>query len=277
MLGGVENYLNIRERLLELYATTYKSIKIYFRYPMWIVSDILTTPLWILVLFIPILLFLPPGQWSNPTYIQYFYWGMVFWTIISSALWSFGMSIRREQQMGTIELLFLSNSSRLTLFAGRLATRFISLVTDLLVMALTIYLFFNTTVVIIDPLLLIFYLTLSIFLSLGFGMIYGGIVLKLKNPNALNNILQFIIMGLGGIFIPVQMLPEPLKKIALVFPFSYSVDLVRYAAMGTSTILPLYEEILIVILSTIVFNIIGIKILRKIEMNSKKTGKLGTY
>lgn len=277
MLGGVENYLNIRERLLELYATTYKSIKIYFRYPMWIVSDILTTPLWILVLFIPVLLFLPPGQWSNPTYIQYFYWGMVYWTIISSALWSFGMSIRREQQMGTIELLFLSNSSRLTLFVGRLATRFISLVTDLLVMALTIYLFFNTTVVIIDPLLLIFYLTLSIFLSLGFGMIYGGIVLKLKNPNALNNILQFIIMGLGGIFIPVQMLPEPLKKIALAFPFSYSVDLVRYAAMGTSTILPLYEEILIVILSTIVFNIIGIKILRKIEMNSKKTGKLGTY
>lgn len=277
MQERVESFLNIREKLLEIYASAYKSIKIYFRYPMWIISDIVTTPLWILMLLIPILLFLPPEEWSNSATYQYFYWGMVFWAIISSALWSFGMSIRSEQQLGTIEFLFLSNSSRVTLFAGRIATRLISLTTDLISMALGIYLIFNVMIVIVNPVLLIFNLFLSIFVSLGFGMIYGGIVLKLKNPGALNNILQFIIIGFGGVFVPIQVLPEPLRTIALVFPFSYCADLVRFAAMGSFTILPLYEEIFLVMLMALVLNFIGIKVLRKIEIDSKKTGKLGTY
>jgi len=277
MQEKVGNFLNIREKLLEIYASAYKSIKIYFRYPMWIISDIVTNPLWILMLLIPILLFLPPEEWSNSATYQYFYWGMVFWAIISSALWSFGMSIRSEQQLGTIEYLFLSNSSRVTLFTGRIATRLISLTTDLISMALGIYLIFNVMITIVNPLLLIFNLILSIFVSLGFGMIYGGIVLKLKNPRALNNILQFIIIGLGGVFVPIQVLPEPLRIIALVFPFSYCADLVRFAAMGSFTIIPLYEEIFLVILMAIILNFIGIKVLRRIEIDSKKTGKLGTY
>lgn len=73
------------------------------------------------------------------------------------------------------------------------------------------------------------------------------------------------------------MLPEPLKTIALLFPFSYCVDLVRSAAMGSSTILPIYEEISIVVLAAIFLNFIGIRVLRKVEINSKLTGKLGTY
>ena len=54
---------------LELYATASRGYKIYFRYTAWFIADLITTPIWILVFLLPILMFLPKEQWNNPTTI----------------------------------------------------------------------------------------------------------------------------------------------------------------------------------------------------------------
>jgi len=47
---------------LDLYAAAYNSIKTYARYPMWIISDLLSTPLWLIMIMLPIMLFLPKNE-----------------------------------------------------------------------------------------------------------------------------------------------------------------------------------------------------------------------
>jgi len=252
-------------------------MKIYFRYPMWFISDIVTTPLWIVIIFMPILLFLPESEWRNPEIIEAMYWGMIFLDLISLTLWGIGMSIRREQQQGTIEYLFITNASRAVIFSNRVFSRILSLLMDVAYIALIINLIFGVSITIVNPIELFVYLAISVLLALGLGMMYGAVVLYLKNPGALNNILQFIILGLGGIFIPPSRMPYPLNIVSLAIPFSYAIDLVRNAAMGTQTMIDKNLEIFILLVSTMASIITGRYILSKLEEVNKRSGKLGTY
>ncbi|OYT28778.1 MAG: hypothetical protein B6U94_08205 [Thermofilum sp. ex4484_79] len=277
MLGELVRFQSIRSRLLEVYASAYASMKIYFRYPMWFISDIVTTPLWIVIIFMPILLFLPESEWRNPEIIEAMYWGMIFLDLISLTLWGIGMSIRREQQQGTIEYLFITNASRAVIFSNRVFSRILSLLMDVAYIALIINLIFGVSITIVNPIELFVYLAISVLLALGLGMMYGAVVLYLKNPGALNNILQFIILGLGGIFIPPSRMPYPLNIVSLAIPFSYAIDLVRNAAMGTQTMIDKNLEIFILLVSTMASIITGRYILSKLEEVNKRSGKLGTY
>lgn len=279
MPGGRANSLSTRVKraLLHVYASAYIGLKTYVRYPAWILSDVISTPIWIIMLLLPILLFLPREEWSDPTTYQYFYWGMVFWSVISMAMWSVGMAIRWEQNLGTIEWLFLSNANRVVLFASRVINRIVDLTISSLYMALLMYLMFNAPITVKNLSLLVAFMLLSMAVSLGIGAVYGAAILKLKEPGALSNVLQFVILGLSGIFFPIQRLPEFLRVVALLIPYTYCVDLVRFSAMGTPTLLPLHQEIALVVVLAVVLNYAGILALKIVERNMKRTGKLGAY
>jgi len=279
MREGLVSYLSTRMRqlLLEAYAAAYMGYKVYFRYPMTILSDVVTTPLWTIIFLVPILLFLPREQWSNPITYEFFYWGMIFWDIVSMALWGIGSVVRSEQQLGTIEYLFLSNANRVVMFLSRVATRVLTLMLDACYFAAAIYLLFGVWVRVVNPFLLILVMLLSLYAAVGFGALYAALVLKLKSPGALSNILQFVIMGLSGVFFPVSRLPEQVRPAAYVLPFSYGVDLVRAAAIGTETMLSLPAEILVLAVYGLLLNAAGLLVLKHIEASSKRTGKLGAY
>ena len=229
-----ENYLNIKVKykLLELYASLYKSIRIYIRYPVWIISDFITTPLWIITLLIPLLLFLPYKEWKNPITYQYFYWGMIGWSIISTSLWGFGMSLRREQQMGTLEYLYITNTNRIILQIGDTLRRLLMSIIELVYMAVIIQALFNTPIYINNPIMVLISFLGSYLICMGFGILYGAITLEIKNPGPLINILQFILLGLSGAFYSVMKLPPIIQLIALIIPFTYSFDIIRYYAFN---------------------------------------------
>ncbi len=262
---------------LDLYAAAYNSIKTYARYPMWIISDLLSTPLWLIMIMLPIMLFLPKNEWSNPDVYRQFYWGMIFWQVVSMALWSIGFTIRREQQMGTIEPLFLTNANRIVMFAGRLVIASMDLALSMVYLTAVMSAFFNVNITVKSPILLLFSLILSMLMSLGIGALYGSLVIKLKEASALSNILQFILIGFSGVFFTVTKLPENLRIISYIIPYTYCIDLVRHAAIGRQTLLEPSIELLLVAVLTALFLIFGYIVLIKIEENTKKTGRIGTY
>ncbi len=281
MRKNVVNFQSIKQSigniLQDLYAAAYAGIKIYTRYPAWIAADLISTPMWVLILLIPILLFLPRESWGDPTTYQFFFWGMVMWDIVSMALWSFGTAIRREQQLGTLEFLFVSNANRLVMFARIMVSRLISFTISTLYLALIIQILFGHPLIIRNLVLVILTLILGLLASSGFGAMYGALVLRLKNVEALNNILQFMFIGISGLFFPIERLPPVIRVIAYFLPFTYLADLVRYAALGTETIIDPYIEYILLIAMVIFFNLLGSILFKKVEKNTKKTGKLGVY
>ncbi|MEM4926003.1 MAG: ABC transporter permease, partial [Thermofilaceae archaeon] len=248
----------LRPLLQELRAAASVSVRIYLRYPAWLVADIVTTPAWLVLFILPILLFLPREQWSNPQTLTMLFWGWIFWDIVSAGLWNFGNAIRREQQMGTLEFLMLTNASRAILFSRDIFSRIVSLALSLTYVYAFFTLLFNVKVVVINPVGVALSLLIGLFTAMGFGLLYGALVLRFKQVGPLNSILQFIILGLSGAFFPVTALPEGARVVALALPFTYSIDLLRHYSMGTPTLLPVTLEFVVLISYTALLLALGI-------------------
>lgn len=263
--------------LRELLASASVSLKIYLRYPAWLIADIVTTPAWLVLFILPILLFLPREQWSNPHTLTMLFWGWIFWDIVSASLWNFGNAIRREQQMGTLEFLLLTNASRAILFSRDIFSRFVSLALSLAYVYIFFTLIFNVEVVVINPLGVALSLLVGLLASMGFGLIYGALVLRFKQVGPLNNILQFIILGLCGAFFPVTALPEGFRALSLAFPFTYSIDLLRHYSMGTETLLPTPIEWAILTAYAATLITLGLSTVKLVEKHLKAKGQIGTY
>lgn len=264
-------------RLLEVKASAWIGLTLYFRYPAWIVADIVTTPIWLIVFILPALLFMPKSQWGNPVTLNFLFWAMTFWGVVGAGIWSFGNAIRWEQEAGTIEALFLTNASRAMLFARRIFSGLLSIALDTAYTALFFILLFNAPLYFNNPLGVAAALIVGLLISAGFGLSYGALVLRFKNVGPLNNVVQFILLGVSAIFYPVTAVPEPFRAIVYASPYTYVANLLRHEAMGEATILPLLQEWLLVTLLAAVFLAAGVYTLRRVEENLKKRGELATY
>ncbi|MCS7105449.1 MAG: ABC transporter permease [Thermofilaceae archaeon] len=267
----------VRTGLLELKAAAETGVRIYFRYPAWLIADIITTPAWLVLLVLPILLFLPREQWTNQETLTMLFWGWIFWDIVSAGLWNFGNAVRREQQTGTLEFLLLTNTNRAILFSRDIFSRFISITLSLAYVYFFFTTIFGVQALILNPFGVAASLLVGLFVSMGFGLVYGALVLRFKNVGPLNNILQFILLGLGGAFFPVTSLPEYLRLVSYALPHTYAADLLRHYGMGTETLLPLPQEWAIMLAYTFTLLVLGIKALETVEKKLKRSGQLGTY
>ncbi len=273
-----KKYLSgVRALLMELYATAMRGYKIYFRYTAWFIADLITTPIWILVFILPMLMFLPKEQWSNPTTLNFFFWAMIIWDIVGAGLWSFGGAIRREQETGTIEFLFLTNANRIIMFTRSIFTRGLELIIMFIYMSIVFKLLFGIDIILINLPGLILVLLLGLLVAMGFGEIYGALVLRFKNVGPVTNIIEFVILGISGIFFPISKLPKQLITISLLSPFTYIAEMTRYMTMGIKTYIDPHIEMIIIILMAVLFNLIGSLLILYTEKRLKKTGKLGTY
>lgn len=249
----------------------------YFRYPAWIIADVVTTPAWLVLFIVPILMFLPREQWQDPMVLNTMFWAMILWDVVSSGIWSFGMSIRREQQTGTLEALFTTNASRAILFSGGLCVRTMTMFMGIFYMYVFFIAIFRVELMLFNPIGVLASLVTGLVAALGFGLIYGSLVLRFKNVGPLNNVIQFILLGICGVFVPVTSLPGPLRLISYTLPFTYVADLVRHHALKTEPLLPLVLEWALLFTQTAIMLTLGLSMLKQVEHRMKRTGGLGTY
>jgi len=128
-----------------------------------------------------------------------------------------------------------------------------------------------------DPLLLVAVYALLEIAVFGFGLGFAAITLRLKSFNLLSNLAQFTVIGLCGLFFPLQILPKPLLWVSMAIPFTYFADLFRYAGYGTKTLIPLALEIPLAIGLSAVLFAIGLVFFRSTEKRAKERGLIGTH
>ncbi len=63
-------------------------------------------------------------------------------------------------------------------------------------------------------------------------LLYGALVLKVKEANALVNLMQWGVSFFMGIFFPIAIFPPVLKDIALIFPPTWMTNGIRSALLG---------------------------------------------
>jgi len=267
--------------LEEFRASFLKDLRAYFRYPAWVVGEFVSTPLWFFFFALGVTLFVPVASAAasvsgSNAGLPYFFFGFVFVILFSTSVWGVGQSVRTEQESGTLEQFFLAPANRATLILGRWARIFL---TDSLIIGYTtvlLYLLDGTAIALLNPTLFLLSVGLYELSLIGFGLLMAGLTMRIKAYNSVGNMIFFGYMILTGAFFPIAVLPKPIEYFSMLIPFTYLNDVMRYAALGTSTIFPVTLDYLIATLAAVAMLIFGFVAFNRIEQEARVRGSIAT-
>lgn len=255
------------------------------RYPGQLLSDIITP---IVLAAMPILLGRataggdPAAVFEANTgtgnYVGYMLIGASAFSIVSYAFWHIAYWLRWEMETGTLEALYLTPTARVWVAGG---TALYS-VTRSLFSAFVGY-FAGSLILGVNPLqgdLLI--ALLFIFVGLlpvyGMALLFGAVVLKLKEANALINLMQWGVSFLMGVFFPISVFPPLVKALALLFPPTWMTNGVRSAMLGIGFFFgEWYLDFAVLWVFLIIAPLFGLWVFTRVEKGVKRNEGVGQF
>lgn len=274
----------LRDNFSVLFASFRMRLTTITRYPGQLVMDIFIP---IIFAYMPILLGRASG--TNPeatfyantgtsNYIAYMLIGSAVFTLVSFAFWHVAYWLRWEQEAGTLEALYLAPTHRIWVVAG---TALYSCLRGLF-SAMAAYLI-GSLVLNVNPfqgevfLALIFILAGLIPLY-SLTLLYGAIILKVKEANSLVNLMQWGVSFFMGIFFPIAIFPPMLKAIALLFPPTWMTNGVRSALLGVGFFFQAWYYDLAVLLGFVFITpFLGYWVFNRTEISVRRNEGVGQF
>ena len=169
---------------------------------------------------------------GTANYVAYLLIGSNVFMMVSGTLWNVGYWLRREQETGTLEALYLAPTGRGSILVG------ISLYgTARMLFNFVVAFTFGSLVFQVNPLqgdilLALAFLLVGFIPLFGISLLYGAIILRIKAANALIQLAQWVISFLMGLFFPIAIFPAWLRVVALLFPPTWMNNGVRASLLG---------------------------------------------
>ena len=169
---------------------------------------------------------------GTDNYVAFMLIGSSVFSIVSYAFWHIAYWLRWEMETGTLEALYLTPTSRLWVAAG---TALYSMIRS--IVASFASFFIGSWVLGVNPfqgelLLALVFILVGLIPLYGMTLLFGAVILKIKEANALINLMQWAVNFLMGVFFPVTIFPPLVKLLALLFPPTWMTNGVRSALLG---------------------------------------------
>jgi ABC-2 type transport system permease protein len=276
---------NWQTRLQVVLQVALARLRMMSRYPGWFLLDIAIPTL---MAAFPILL----GQsMAGPSageyfrlntgtdnYVAYLLIGANVFMLVSGALWNFGFWLRREQQTGTLEALYLAPASRWLVLSGVALYGALRNVASFGVAFTLGCLLFRVNPFQGDIILALGFLLLGLIPLYGVSLLYGAVVLKLKEANALIQLAQWAVSFLMGIFFPIAVFPPLLRAVALMFPPTWMNNGVRAALLGVGWFFQTwYRDLAVLAASCVVAPLLGYWVFLGTERRIKANEGVGQF
>ncbi|NLC94882.1 MAG: ABC transporter permease [Bacilli bacterium] len=196
--------------------------------------------------------------------------GYFVWTIILFSYSDIAYGITRDAMLGTLEQLSMAPIRLYKFLIIRaICNLLINLIASCLI--LIIIMFSTDYFLSINIIILIIGILGGIFSVFCIGLILGGLALIYKKIQSFLNIIQFVVLGL---VIP----GSSTSTLSYLIPFRPSILIIYKAMLNNYSLKDLsLQEILYMLLNTIIYLIIGIIIFNRCEKVAKKKGLLGQY
>ncbi|MEM4527994.1 MAG: ABC transporter permease [Desulfurococcaceae archaeon] len=222
------------------------------------IYGLMSFAIWITLMITPLMLFAEPGR--DPRSISgYIFTGIIMFMFYTSATWDWAAELRWMINDGRLEYYIASGSGFLPHFLGILPISLIWLAIALLVNYAVLSIILGPPLLLFqEPYLLIAGFSLLLINLVGYALILGGSMIASGTSGFIVEILGFILPVATGGLTPLSVLPKPLQLFALITPFSYSAELIRYSLIATQPVLPLDTLFIRGSIYSLVFLSIGI-------------------
>ena len=273
----------LASHLRAVYALVRKDWKQYWRYPLNAVSQMLQPLIWIAPVYFMGLAFSVNGkaegfaQYSGTTdFMSIILLGTVLESFINAVFWGMGYALKIDMDSGVMESNWLTPIPRLLILVGHSVTNLT--VTAIVSLGM---LFFGGLIFgfqINGNLWEAFQPVIPMMIGLyGFGFAFAAVVMVLREANALVDISSFLVQIFSGTNFPVNALPRFLLPVALALPLTYGLDAMRAHLLGTTTIVPLGLEMILLVAFMFLMLWIGIAAFRSLERRVRVLGTLGQH
>ncbi|MBN1786548.1 MAG: ABC transporter permease [Candidatus Methanofastidiosa archaeon] len=270
----------------ELHTIRYilkKELKLWKRYPSRILFILIMPFLSILTLYFQGMGLVGGTQSSEfesfagtQDYLVFIILGSAVFIFVSTAIWGVGNSIRREQMMGTLESIWVTPTSKITIFVGvalfdGLFSSYVAFM-QLLISSLIL----PVNLIDLRLFVIIGIAFLLIFALYGLGFFFTGFVLIYKELEDFTNMITSAIKMVTPVSYPLSVLPAPVAFIALFIPLTYALQAIRkYMGVGESG--SLYQYLGLLLVFDLIFLVVGSLFFRYAERSAKRRGAIATY
>jgi len=218
-------WINLKAELRAIWENNVKEWKIELAYPVAFIRQCFS-PLVFLLPFLIYGLVLVGGRFSQNLLelvgtgdiVTFIFTGYIIMGFIGTAVWAMGFSIRKEQWYGTLESIYITPTSRLSLVFGMALHSTGHQAIGTLLQIVVIYSVFGLALNItgILPALLIF--ALMMFALYGFGILISALGLILKEGWIVAEGLHSILQILSPVAYPLLVLPTIAQQASNIFP-----------------------------------------------------------
>jgi ABC-2 type transport system permease protein len=215
---------------------------------------------------------------GTANYVAYLLIGANVFTIVSNAFWHIAHWVRFEQETGTLEAVYLTPTSSVTLIAGVSLYSAVRGVGSALIAYFLGCLVFGVNPIQGDVLLALLFIFVGIIPLYGLTFLFGAVVLKLKESNSLINLMQWVVSFLMGIFFPVTVLPPFLRLVAQLFPPTWMVNGVRSSLLGVGYFLENWYLDMAMLWAFLLFApLFSIWVFRRVESGLRRNDGIGKF
>ncbi len=200
--------------------------------------------------------------------------GTVVYLLYNRLLWSTGNSLQQERWMGTIDVLFLTPASRMTML---LANGLSSLVEGswwIVVIFLVNWFIFGIQLTVTSWPAVAITLVSTMLALVAVGVFFASFFILTRAADQAASSLQAPIRFFSGVAFPIAALPQALQFVSLVIPVTFAISALRTTLLSGGGIIDILGQLLPLYLFTAIFLAVGYVFLRVVEKRAKKDGSL---
>lgn len=202
--------------------------------------------------------------------------GLAFSGYFGVGLRSFANNLRDAQTTGTLEAMLLTPTRLSTIIlSSGLYDYGYTTVQVVAYLALGAFLFgveLNGNV----PLAIVV-LLLTIVAMTSLGIIAASFIMVLKRGDPVTWVFNSTALLLGGVYYPVQILPEWLRWLSALLPITYSLEAMRQALLNNATLSDLWPQIVALIVFCVILVPLSLLTFRQAVNRARVDGSLAHY
>ncbi len=272
--------MNLASEWRTFKAVFIRNMKLFTAYKAWIVATVIW-PIPLLALNIYTYSALGTPEAVSDAFTQYGYpfagtivVGTIVYLLYNRLLWGTGTSIQRERWMGTIEVLFITPTTKMTIL---LASGVSSLVEASWWIVCIFFLggaIFGLQADITSVLAVVLSIVSTMIALIAVGVFFAGFFVYTRAADNLASGLQAPIRFFSGVAFPVDALPQMFQYVSYLIPVTYGILVLRKAILQGAGIGNILLDLLPLYIVAALFMFAGYVTLRIVERRAKSKGTL---
>ncbi|MBN1978389.1 MAG: ABC transporter ATP-binding protein/permease [Anaerolineae bacterium] len=210
-------------------------------------------------------------------YFSFVLIGIAFVGYQGVALHAFSGVVQSAQSAGTLEAMLVTPTRLSTILFSSSLWNFVFTSFRVLLYILMGMLVFGADLRRANVLAGLVILCLTIVTLSGIGILSACFVLVFKRGNPVDFVFGSLSSLLGGVYYPVQVLPDWLQVLARFFPLTYSLEAMRRALLAGASLADLWREIAVLVAFSVLLLPLSLFAFRYAVRRAKRDGSLTQF